>query len=91
VNENDLKIELADKVTYGTINRLQITQDATVRQVANINTQVQTAIGSNIFKGNFRIIGGQLLIPDMLTVDSTLAMYPVYWNEAKGFLKAYKP
>jgi hypothetical protein len=92
IQENDVKVELADVITVGTISKLQIAQDATNRAVQDVTNQLNNSRAlNNQFIGNVRIFKGTLLVPNMPTTDNTLNKWPVYWDEARGVLRAYKP
>jgi hypothetical protein len=92
VNEYDAKVELSDRIEYGVINRLQVTQDATIREVAGISSQLQNRrIFNNTYTGNFRILSGTILVPDMPSFDDTTGKHPVWWDPVRGTLRAYIP
>jgi hypothetical protein len=92
IQEANVRVELADVLTVGTISQLQIQQDATDRAVTNVTNQINNSRQfNNQFIGTVRILNGTIMVPNMPSVDNTTGRFPVYWDASRGTLRVYRP
>jgi hypothetical protein len=92
IQEANVRVELADVLTVGTISKLQIQQDATDRAVTNVTNQINNSRQfNNQFIGTVRILNGTIMVPNMPSVDNTTGRFPVYWDASRGTLRVYRP